>query len=313
MSEDNQRFCGGNETIPPQILDQVPNVTIHGPPAVAFYNGKIYLAYAPEGDQFLGQIWTTNFDGTNWSQPFQLLFPSNTFNPALGVYQGVLYCAADNGDQAWHMTFDGAIWAPAKAIPNSPQISTNPSLAANSETLYVAYQKDQSNDVWYQTFDGINWSQPAPTPAEAAVQGASGAVGLAADPDGNVYLAYQSVDSNSIPTGQLWYTTLNGKNWSPPAQVPSVSIFAEPALTFYNGTLYCLHLRSSVNNAQNLSYLTFDGESWSGDTPLTESPMSLQSPAIAPVLANFANRGPGLYFFVTTTVFNVFYFYRAPS
>jgi hypothetical protein len=307
MDEKKQSVGGGNETIHPRTLDQVPNVTIHGPPAVAFYEGKIYLVYAPEGDQFLGQIWTTNFDGTNWSQPSQLPFPNGTFDPALGVYQGALYCAADNGDQAWYMTFNGNFWeAPGQVIPNSRQISTSPSLAASSETLYVTYQGDQPGDIWYQTFDGINWSQPAPTPARAG-----SAVGLAATPDGKVYLAYQSVDSNSYATGQLWYTTLNGKNWSTPAQVPNVPIFADPALAFYNGTLYCTHLRPPGNNAPNLWDLTFDGKNWSGDTLFTAPPASLQSPAITPVLANFANHGPGLYFFVTTTEFNVFYFYRS--
>jgi hypothetical protein len=307
MSESKQSAGGDNETIHPRTLDQVPNVITGYPPAAAFYEGKIYLAYTPNGDQFSGQIWTTNFDGTNWSQPVQLSFPSNTFDPALVVWQGLLICAADSGEQAWYMTFDGNTWAPGQAIPNSPSFSSNPALAANSTTLYVAYLIDgEGGDVSYQTFDGTNWSQPAPT----HVVTTSGGVGLAADPYGNVYLAYQSVDSQFVPNGQIWYTTFNGKNWSAPVQVPNAPIFSEPALAFYNETLYCLHLRPPGNNGSKLWYLGYVAGVWSGDTPVSTSTASYQTPAIAPVLANFANRGPGLYFFITTTGNHVSYFYQ---
>jgi hypothetical protein len=310
MDEKKQSVGGGNETIHPRTLDQVPNVATYGPPAVAFYKGKIYLAYAPKGDQFLGQIWCTTFDGTNWSNPFQLLFPSNTFSPALEVYApDTLYCAANNGNQAWYMTFDGTIWSTAQAIPNSPQISTNPALGANSDMLYVAYQTDQSGDVSYQTFDGTNWSQPSPIPVASAIQGSSGVVGLAAAPNGKIYLAYQKVDSMSNPTGQLWYTVFDGTNWSTPAQIPNVSLEGEPALGYSHltETLCCLH-RGTGSEAHHLWYTLFDGTKWSGDTHFT-TPDLTQSPAIASVYTDFANRARGLYFFITTTEQNIMYFY----
>ena len=101
-------------------------------PAMAEYNGKLYLAYKGSGSN---DLWYNVFDGTSWLAD-DLEISQNgrsqtSSRPALAVYGKQLYLAYRGGDSddIWYNVFDGNNWLnysfrgePSKVMtPQSPQ------------------------------------------------------------------------------------------------------------------------------------------------------------------------------------------------
>ncbi|MEU3048824.1 hypothetical protein ABZ705_20335 [Streptomyces sp. NPDC006984] len=103
----------------------------------------------------------------------------------------------------------------------------------------------------------------------------SGSSPALAEYNGNLYCVhrgYSSQDEN------LYWTVFNpDTGWSEDRRFPGPATSAGPALAVFNGKLHCIHKGSS--NDQRLFHTTFDGTSWSQDTPLAS--MSTRGPALA--------------------------------
>jgi hypothetical protein len=115
-------------------------------PALAVYNGLLYMAYKSSGDDHL---WYNYFDGHNWlDQDIQITKDGHTktsAGPALAVYNGLLYMAykSSGDDDIWYNVFDGHNWqGQDEKITRYGSVYTGkpPALAGFGKLLYLAYR-----------------------------------------------------------------------------------------------------------------------------------------------------------------------------
>jgi hypothetical protein len=115
-------------------------------PAMAEYNGKLYLAYKGSGSD---DLWYNVFDGTSWL-PNDLKITQGGHSktsrrPALAVYGMQLYLAYRSGgsDDIWYNVFAVNSWL-AQDISvthgGSVQTAEGPALAAFGAYLFMAYR-----------------------------------------------------------------------------------------------------------------------------------------------------------------------------
>ena len=156
-------FDGKNWVIPDVPVSQNGHSLTDAGPALAMYNGKLYLAYKGNGSN---DLWYNVFDGTSWMandlEITQGGHSKTDAGPALAVYNGKLYLAykGNGSNDLWYNVFDGNSW-----LANDLEISQNghsqtsrrPALAVYGGQLYLAYRGGGSDDIWYNVFDGNSW------------------------------------------------------------------------------------------------------------------------------------------------------------
>src|SRR5271165_1437317 len=141
-----------------------------------------YLLVFHQGFYQNHDLWYSYFDGTNWSQDYNLVnvgiaesasavvFPGGGISvfhqggyPPDGVYSG----------QLWYCYFDGTNWGPDTQVPNlfappAPLMSGSPSavlLPAPAGAVSVFYQgQGDDGQLWYSYWDGTNWVQTVQVP-----------------------------------------------------------------------------------------------------------------------------------------------------
>jgi len=127
-------------------------------PALAVFNGALFMAFADENGKFMI---TSTTDGTNWSDSLQLN-ESTKFSPALAVHNGelcVVFVAANaSGNILVCRSSDGRFWTGNQAIgetTNGP-----PSAISYSGRLYVSFiAKNPTNTLLVcSSPDAQNWS-----------------------------------------------------------------------------------------------------------------------------------------------------------
>jgi hypothetical protein len=108
-------------------------------PALAAFNGKLYLAFA-DTDGRLNVMSST--DGQNFGAP--VVIPNNTSEdgPGLAAFDGRLYIAWAGTESRHRINFmtstDGVTWG-GKTLFGSEASAGNPALAASSTQLLIAY------------------------------------------------------------------------------------------------------------------------------------------------------------------------------
>lgn len=128
-------------------------------PALAVFNGTLYLAYRSEDHQ----LYYMTFDGSYWSTYQHISSPASTGSaPALVVFQDRLFCVfrGNTGESTlWYMTFDGNDWSPEQQISEYVFSGDTPSLAVFQNKLYCVARGLGDESLWWMTFDGESWSQ----------------------------------------------------------------------------------------------------------------------------------------------------------
>jgi hypothetical protein len=184
-------------------------------PALAEYNGSLYLAYKSSGTN---DLWYNVFDGTSWlPQDIKISQGGHTMTnkgPALAAYDGKLYLAYKSGttNELWYNVFDGASWLPQDikiSQGGHTLTSEGPALAVYNGKLYLAYKSASSDDLWYNVFDGANWLPQDLKITQGGHTQTSQAPALAVF-NGLLYMAYKSGSTN-----ELWYNVFDGASWLP--------------------------------------------------------------------------------------------------
>lgn len=165
----------------------VPSSETSASPALAEYNGELYVAYKAKSSN---NIYYAASTGSVWSSP-KLVSGSwgeadTKAAPALVTYGSKLFAfwTGATGDRIWYSTYDGTSWSTQSTIGGSwghALTSTNegPALAPTNpgggETgdLYAAWTGWHTGRIWYSQFNGSSWtgqwSTPFSTPDAPAV------------------------------------------------------------------------------------------------------------------------------------------------
>jgi hypothetical protein len=207
-------FDGADWVIPDVPVSQNGHSVTSEKPAMALYNGKLFLAYKGKDSN---DLWYNTCDGQSPWLATDLEISQNgrsqtDAGPALAAYNGKLYLAykGAGSNDLWYNVFDGANWLATDleiSQNGRSQTDAGPALAVYNGLLYLAYKGAGSNDLWYNVFDGSNWLA---TDLEISQNGRSQAD---TDPalavyNGKLYLAYKGSGSDDI-----WYNVFDGANW----------------------------------------------------------------------------------------------------
>jgi len=281
-------FDGIDWVIPDRLVSQNGHSLTDAAPALALYNGVLYLAYKGNGSD---DLWYNTFDGHSWlAQDLEITqngHSKTSTGPALAVYNGLLYLAyrgAGSDGSLWYNVFNGTSW-----LANDIEITQNghsrtsagPALAAYNGLLYLAYRGGDSDSLWYNVFDGTSWLANDIEITQNGHSITSAAPALAAY-DGRLYLAYRGSHSDS-----LWYNVFDGTSWL----ANDIEITrnghsitsAGPALAEYNGLLYLAYRGSG---SDDIWYNVFDGRNWLAQDISVSRGGSVQT-ALEPALATF--------------------------
>ena len=219
---------------------EISDASTGSQPALAVFNGKLYMVY--EGGEIVtdNRIRYRTLDGltSSWSDELIIPYAYTTFPPALAVYGDKLYLVyrgPKTDDKLYFSTFDGTNWSDVVQLPNS-LTSDSPALAVYNEKLYLAYREAESGGpserLWYTTYDAKNskWSQDSQIPNVLL----SGSPALAVF-NGNLYLAHRGAGSIG-QASHLWCTRFDGTKWSNDRAL-EIKTDASPALTMFGSRL----------------------------------------------------------------------------
>ncbi|MBV8272222.1 MAG: hypothetical protein JO067_08120 [Cupriavidus sp.] len=140
-------------------LKIVPGTGMSGKPAVAVYEGRLYLAHQSVGNT--GWIYVNSFDGERWTGDVPLNMGIGG-SPALAVFKNRLYLVGQGygaDGSLWFTSFDGNSWARHTRIPNVGT-SGSPALAVFRDRLICVHASSRNTGwLFYTSFDGNRWSR----------------------------------------------------------------------------------------------------------------------------------------------------------
>lgn len=126
-------------------------------PALAHYNGKLYLAY---NEIYTNNIWTQTWDGTTWTAPAIVPGVVSNTAPAIAAYGGALHMVhlANGSSTIMYTSFNGTSWA-ADQVMSGHWAAHTPSIAPmnddgvnNSGGLIMVHDSNNgTKQLWYAT------------------------------------------------------------------------------------------------------------------------------------------------------------------
>ena len=134
-------------------------------PALAEFNGKLYMAWTGRDGPEQRIHWTT-FDGMQWSGQQVLSDRGTNTSPALAEFNGKLYMAwtgARNDFRIYWSSFDGMQWS-GQQVLSDRGTNTSPALAEFNGKLYMAWtgfagwKEEETRNIYWSTYDGTRWS-----------------------------------------------------------------------------------------------------------------------------------------------------------
>ncbi|AIK96120.1 exo-alpha-sialidase [Candidatus Odyssella acanthamoebae] len=271
-----------NEVLDWAESQQIPNASMTDSPALAGFNGKLYLAYQGAGKS--GQLWyTVSQDGNAWNQSKQIGNVAMSGSPSLAVLKDNLYLAyqgAGESGQLWYtVSQDGNAWNPSKQIGNVAMLGS-PSLAVLNDKLYLAYHHKDSHGLKYTTIEnGSHWGKHK-TIRDIKLSRSPALVAF----NDELYVVYQDNKRH----GYLWYaTTRDGESWTQPKLIPDARLSGSPALAVFDDKLYVAH--QGMGQSGRLWYAaTSDGENWAKGHQISGS--NMWSMSCSPALASFGDK-----------------------
>jgi hypothetical protein len=245
------------------------------PPALAFFNGKLYMAW--KGIERDDRIFYTAFNGTSWAA--QTLIPgiATSSGVALAVFNGKLYMAwkgmlADQG--IYWASFDGSNWT-AQSQLSGVGTSTGPRLAVFNNKLYMAWKGLEGDQgIYWSSFNGTSWA------AQQNIAGVATSVGPALAVFNNVlYAAWKGEYGDQ----GIYYSTFNGTSWAAQKNIAGVASSEGPSLAVFNGRLYAAWKGMTAD--QSLWFSFFNGSAWAAQANIPGTWSSI-GPSIAVMGSN---------------------------
>ena len=236
------------------------NYGISGVPALAVYNGLLYMAWrgAGSGDD---KIYYASFNpnGSGWSAQNRAGSFGISGSPALAVYNGLLYMAwrgAGSGDdKIYYAAFNGSSWG-GQNRADSYGISGSPALCAYNNLLYMAWRGSGSGDdkIYYAAFNGSSWGG----------QNRAGSFGNSDTPalcayNNLLYMAWRGAGDGK---DKIYYAAFNGASWGGQNRAGGYGISGGPALCVDNDLLY-MAWRGAGGGSSTIFYGAFNGSGWS--------------------------------------------------
>lgn len=253
---------------------QIPKLTISGSPALAYFNGTLYLAYVGAQNIISCTAFTAD---TGWSKAVSTIFDADA-SPALTVFNNQLYLMFKStvDSTAGHILYststDGKTWTAQVQIPKA-LVSGWPALATFGNTLYVVNQgADNDGTLWCTTTtDGTTWSSNV----QISTEKISGSPALTVFQN-LLYLVY-------VPSGSeqpKYMTSSDGKTWTTATSI-TCSLSESPALAAFNGKLYMVYQGAAGTGTRGqLWYSVFDGNTW-GPSTWVPNTVENATPALA--------------------------------
>ena len=261
---------------------QIPGESSVGPSLAVGPGGTLYAAWKGSGsDQ---QLYFSSFNGSSWAAQAQIPGVASSVGPSLAGAPGATLYAAWKGtgsdQQLYFSSFDGSSWAPQAQIPGR-RSPVGPSLAVSGAfvvdpPLYAAWTgTDSDEQLWYSSFNGSNWAPQAQIPGESSAGPSLAWFVNAAAGSELLYAAWKGSDGDQ----RLYFSSFDGSNWAPQAQIPGASS-AGPSLATFHGLLYAVWQGSDGD--QRLWYSSFDGSNWAPQAQIPGAQAQIPSPAPAP-------------------------------
>jgi hypothetical protein len=223
-----------------QREEQISEAEVGTSPALAVFNGRIYLAWRGFGGGADTICCSSPQDYR--SQP-QVPGAKSDCAPALAAFRGRLYLFYRNPENffiRWSYTLNGRDWVAGSSggVPYAGT-STPPALAVLKDRLYAVWKGAGTDDTIYcaYTSDGENWPwDKGPKPRSPVADAHTSHGPALAAFKGRLYLAWKGADKD---TGIYWSSSQDGKNWDQKKQVPRDAATSDrPALTVFKDRLY---------------------------------------------------------------------------
>lgn len=192
---------GVNWTWPSQN-NYLPGQSTSAAPALAGYNGKIYIAWKandPSNRIFYG----SSLNGTSWASSYSSVPDQATSAaPALAAFKDRLFLAWKANDDSNRIYYaystNGTTWSwPAfdNHIPGQ-STSTSPALAGFKNRIYIAWKaSNASNKIYYgSSLDGLTWGHHFPSIESTTT---SAAPAIAGADDTNLIMAIKANDASN--------------------------------------------------------------------------------------------------------------------
>ncbi|APD13467.1 hypothetical protein [Pandoraea pulmonicola] len=266
----------GNED--PDHLPPTLSAFLNGHPAMAIYNGVVYLTHQTSGTDH--SLWYMTFDGTNWSGDTQVPNVSLNESPGMAVFDGNLYVAHQGSDTTgtantlWYTVTNGRGWSQDKNI-SGIQLNGSPAMVVFANTLHLFFRGIDGSTLWYtSTSDGKSWSPKSQVPGVSMANSPSAAVR-----EGLLYVAYHNRDDASI-----CYVTCDERDpsyWSSPSTVGGQA--SERPIA--DGSSPALYL-DTITNHLMVAYPDASGFDVECSVAPSESVPSSMDPTVASVIYN---------------------------
>lgn len=175
--------------------------------------------------------------------------------------------------------WDGTAWSETQELAFSQYGLERPAIAVDSQgNVHVVFDGyiniGEERGIYYTRWDGVSWSQVYLI-SEDETGGLDASI--AADINGNVHVVWYGLD--------IYYKRWDGSSWMLTEQLNDQHYYTsiDPCLTGdANGDLHVAWITwLGYNQPRQIYYKRWNGESWSADSLLVDTP-GAESPALAP-------------------------------
>jgi hypothetical protein len=253
-----------------------PNDIMATKPALAAFNGKLYVAF--QGVNVQNDLYAASSStGNNFPTATQYTNLQSSSAPALAAFNNKLFMAFRglNVDNDFYITSSqtGDNFPTATRYTNI-QMGGAPALATFNSQLCAAFQANDPSNHLHVTCssDGVTW----PTAPEISN------VWTGSDPamasfNGKLYIAYRANDSSN----NVWIaSSSDGVNFSNQMLGQTMGGSSSPALVVSNCTLYLIYGANDQNN-EMMVMSSPDGSNWQGPKAYLDVKMGATGPGAA--------------------------------
>ncbi len=228
-------------------------------PALASFNGRLYLAWKGNGNNNLNVMYSTD-DGKTFGNKYTSPEKSPE-SPVLCVHNGSLYIAwkgnSNNKLNVAQIAMSGdKITGFSNKVILGDMSPVSPALASFNGRLYLAWKGNGNNNlnVMYSTDDGKTFGNKYTSPEKSPESP------VLCVHKGSLYIAWKGNSNNNLNVAQIAMSGDKITGFSNKVILGDTSPVS-PALASFNGRLY-LAWKGNGNNNLNVMYSTDDGRTF---------------------------------------------------
>lgn len=238
-------------------------------PAVASYNGQVYVAWADRGDRDY-DLFFRAYDGSSWQPEQEISADAGSewqWEPSLAVDAGTVHLVwqdAEDGDWDIHYRSrsPGGVWGTETtlSVDAGTQADEYPSVAANGGKVYVVWSRSAPDpDIYFREYDGSSWLAQQEISVESGVS-VQGHPVIAADASGQ-YVVWEDLGGGDY---DIAYRARSGPSWGSVQEI-SQDVGAQaqtlPYVTADNGAVHAVWTLQSGAD-QDIQYRGNSGGTW---------------------------------------------------